>query len=296
MGKRFAGAHLPTARSLRQPENRPTRKSTLKMAASPLINVMVSAARKAGRSLNRDFGEVEHLQVSVKGPSNFVSAADHRAEEIIFTELSRAREGYGFLMEERGEVPGKDKTHRWIVDPLDGTTNFLHSIPIFAVSIALEREGELVAGVIYNPVLDELYTAEKGKGAFLNDRRRLRVAARRDVSDCVVATGIPHRGRPQHGVFRKELHAMMDTVAGIRRTGSAAIDLAWTASGRFDAFWERNLQAWDIAAGIVLMREAGGFVTDLDGSGNMMESGNILAANNQIMKGLLPTITQAAKN
>jgi myo-inositol-1(or 4)-monophosphatase len=263
------------------------------MAASPLINVMVAAARKAGRSLSRDFGEVENLQVSVKGPANFVSAADHRAEDILFSELSKAREGYGFLMEERGEIPGTDKSHRWIVDPLDGTTNFLHSIPLFAISIGLEREGELVAGVIYNPALDELYTAEKGKGAFLNDRRRLRVAGRRDIAECVVATGIPHRGRPQHEIFRKELNAMMDQVAGIRRTGSAAIDLAWTAAGRFDAFWERNLKPWDLAAGIVLVREAGGTVSDLDGGEAMLETGNILAANSEIRKGLLPALRSA---
>lgn len=258
------------------------------MPASSLINVMVNAARKAGRSLARDFGEVENLQVSIKGPANFVSAADHRAEEIIYKELSKAREGYGFLMEESGVIEGADKTHRWIVDPLDGTTNFLHSIPLFAISIGLEREGELVAGVIYNPVLDELYTAEKGKGAFLNDRRRLRVAGRRDLGDCVVATGIPHRGRPQHDLFRRDLRTMMDAVAGLRRTGSAAIDLAWTAAGRFDAFWERNLKPWDVAAGIVLVREAGGKVCDLDGSENMLASGNILAANAQVQKALLP--------
>ena len=264
------------------------------MAASPLINVMVAAARKAGRSLNRDFGEVENLQVSVKGPSNFVSAADLRAEEIIYNELSKAREGYGFLMEERGVVEGADKSHRWIIDPLDGTTNFLHSIPLFAISIGLEREGELVAGVIYTPVFDELYTAEKGKGAFLNDRRRLRVAGRRELSECVIATGIPHRGRPQHEIFRKELHVLMDNTAGIRRTGSAAIDLAWTAAGRFDAFWERNLEPWDTAAGIVLVREAGGMVSDLDGADNMLFGGQIAAANSQIHKALLPTLKSAA--
>ncbi|MBU2582326.1 MAG: inositol monophosphatase [Alphaproteobacteria bacterium] len=264
------------------------------MAASPLINVMVNAARKAGRSLNRDFGEVENLQVSIKGPANFVSAADLRAEEIIFNELAKAREGYGFLMEERGEVAGADKSHRWIVDPLDGTTNFLHGIPLFAISIGLEREGELVAGVIYNPVLDELYTAEKGKGAFLNDRRRLRVAARRDVSECVVATGIPHRGRPQHDLFHQELRATMATVAGIRRTGSAAIDLAWTAAGRFDGFWERNLKPWDLAAGIVIVREAGGSCSDIEGGDKMLDHGSILAGNSDIRKSLLNALQNSA--
>ncbi len=264
------------------------------MAASALMNVMVAAARKAGRSLARDFGEVEHLQVSVKGPGNFVSAADHRAEEIIYTELAKARPGYGFLMEEGGVVEGADKTHRWIVDPLDGTTNFLHSIPLFAISIGLEREGQMVAGLIYNPISDELFAAEKGKGAFLNDRRRLRVAARRELADAVVATGIPHRGRPAHELFRREMTDVMTEVSGIRRTGSAAIDLAWTAAGRFDAFWERALQPWDMAAGICIVREAGGFVTDLDGSDRMLESGNIIAGNQNMVKSLGGLLTRAA--
>ncbi len=264
------------------------------MPASPLIKVMTDAARKAGRSLVRDFGEVEQLQVSVKGPANFVSAADHRAEEILFQELSKVRPGYGFLMEERGAIEGSDKSHRWIVDPLDGTTNFLHGIPIFCISIGLERDGQMVAGVVYNPVSDELYSAEKGKGAFLSDRRmndrRLRVAARKAIGDCVVSTGIPHRGRPGHPAFLDELGTVMKTVAGIRRTGSAALDLAWTAAGRFDGYWERNLGAWDMAAGIVLVREAGGLVTDLDGGADMIGKGHIIAANSSIQKELLPLI------
>jgi myo-inositol-1(or 4)-monophosphatase len=264
------------------------------MAVSPLIKVMTDAARKAGRSLVRDFGEVEQLQVSIKGPANFVTAADHRSEEILFTELSKVRSGYGFLMEERGEVAGSDKTHRWIVDPLDGTTNFLHSIPIFCISIGLEREGQLIAGVIYNPVSDELYTAEKGKGAFLNDRRmndrRLRVAARKSVGDAVVATGIPHRGRPGHPLFLDELGTLMREVAGIRRTGSAALDLAWTAAGRFDGYWERNLGPWDMAAGIVMVREAGGLVTDLDGGTDMLSKRSVIASNSSLHKSLLPLV------
>ncbi len=205
------------------------------------MNVMVTAARKAGRSLARDFGEVEALQVSLKGPANFVSAADHRAEDILYAELSRARPGYGLLMEERGEIKGDDATHRWIVDPLDGTTNFLHGIPLFAVSIGLERDGEMVAGLVYNPATDETFTAEKGKGAYLNDRRRLRVAARTELATAVIGTGIPHTGRPGHDLFLKELRAVMAASAGVRRTGSAALDLAWTAAGRFDGFWERGL-------------------------------------------------------
>ncbi|HVJ79105.1 MAG TPA: inositol monophosphatase family protein [Hyphomicrobium sp.] len=250
---------------------------------SPTLNVMISAARKAGRSLIRDFGEVEHLQVSIKGPANFVSAADHKAEDIIFRELSKARPGYGFLMEERGEVAGADKTHRWIVDPLDGTTNFLHSNPMFAISIGLEREGQLIAGVIYNPASDELFTAEKGKGAYMNDRR-LRVAARKSLADCLVTTGIPHRGRDNHPRFLKEMSVLMQEVAGIRRSGSAALDLAFVAAGRFDAYWERNLKPWDLAAGIVIVREAGGSVSDLAGKDKFLENGDILAANMTLHK------------
>lgn len=257
------------------------------MPASALMNVMITAARKAGRSLTRDFGEVEHLQVSIKGPANFVSAADHKAEDIIYRELSKARPGYGFVMEERGEIAGDDKTHTWIVDPLDGTTNFLHGIPLFSISIGLEREGELVAGLVYSPVSDEMFTAEKGKGAYLNDRRRLRVAARKTLGDAVIATGIPHRGRPGHPHFQAEMSAIMPEVAGLRRTGSAALDLAWTAAGRFDGYWERNIRPWDIAAGAVLVREAGGFVTDVDGSERMLGSGNVLAGNAAIHKALL---------
>jgi myo-inositol-1(or 4)-monophosphatase len=256
---------------------------------SPTLNVMISAARKAGRSLNRDFGEVEQLQVSIKGPANFVSAADHKAEDIIFKELNKARPGYGFVMEERGVIEGGDKSHRWIVDPLDGTTNFLHSNPLFAISIGLEREGQLVAGVIYNPVSDELFTAEKGKGAFMNDRR-LRVAGRKTLADALLTTGIPHRGRTGHARFLKEMGTLMQEVTGIRRTGSAALDLAFVAAGRFDGYWERNLQSWDLAAGIVIVREAGGFVSDLDGAERMLETGDVIAANKAIHQLLLPFV------
>jgi myo-inositol-1(or 4)-monophosphatase len=247
---------------------------------------MFAAARKAGRSLARDFGEVEHLQVSLKGPGNFVSAADHRAEQILFDELSRARHGYGFMMEERGFVEGPDKTHLWIVDPLDGTTNFLHSIPHFAISIGLQREGELIAGLIYNPANGDVFTAEKGKGAFLNDRR-IRVAARSRLDDCVVVTGIPHRGRQGQENYLSQLTAVMPAVSGIRRSGSAALDLAWVAAGRFDAYWELAIQPWDMAAAIVILREAGGFVSDLSGGKAMMETGNIVAGNESVQRALL---------
>ena len=261
------------------------------MPASALMNVMISAARKAGRSLARDFGEVEQLQVSVKGPANFVSAADHKAEDIIYKELAKARPGYSFLMEERGELRGDDETHRWIVDPLDGTTNFLHGIPHFAISIGLEREGVMVAGVVYNPATDELFTAEKGKGAFLNDRRRLRVAARKTLADAVLVTGIPHRGRPGHPRFLDEMKTVMVEVAGLRRSGSAALDMAYIAAGRYDGYWERGLKAWDLAAGIVLVREAGGLVTDVNGGDEALSRGEVLAGNNYITKALMPLIT-----
>ncbi|MBV1694983.1 MAG: inositol monophosphatase [Hyphomicrobiales bacterium] len=266
------------------------------MPASPLMSVMISAARKAGRSLTRDFGEVENLQVSVKGPANFVSAADHKAEEILFQELQKARPGYGFLMEERGAIAGADKTHRWIVDPLDGTTNFLHGVPMFAISIGLERDDQIVAGLIYNPIMDEMFMAEKGKGAFLADRsgrdRRLRVAARKTLEDCLVTVGIPHRGRTNHPRFLKEAADLMANVAGLRRTGSAALDLAWVAAGRFDAYYEYGLGAWDVAAGSVIIREAGGIVTDMAGGQDYVASGDVLAANQHVHKALLQRLAE----
>ncbi len=200
------------------------------MLHSALLNVMVKAARKAARGLKRDFGEVENLQVSLKGPGNFVTAADRRAEEVLREELLHARPGYGFIGEESGRHEGTDKTHPWIVDPLDGTTNFLHGIPQFAISIALEREGTIVAGLVYNPISDEMFLAERGKGAFLNDRR-LRVAARRRLDDALIACGLPHRGRGDLGLFRKEFSAVQERVAGLRRFGAAALDLAWHCRG-----------------------------------------------------------------
>jgi myo-inositol-1(or 4)-monophosphatase len=262
------------------------------MPASALMNVMLGAARKAGRSLARDFGEVEQLQVSLKGPANFVTAADTRAEEILHKELTHARPGYGLLMEERGEVVGADRTHRFIVDPLDGTTNFLHGIPLFAISIALEREDELIAGLIYNPASNEVFTAERGKGAFLNDRR-LRVAARTELADCVLVTGIPHRGKTGHDLFLKELQAVMASTAGVRRSGAAALDLAWVAAGRFDGFWERALRPWDLAAGIVILREAGGYITDTEGKDRMLDTGGVVAGNEAIHRKLLKLLKTA---
>lgn len=259
------------------------------MAYSALMRVMVEAARKAGRSLARDFGEVQNLQVSMKGPSDYVSQADRKAEEIIYTELARARPGYSFLMEERGVVEGEDSQHRWIVDPLDGTTNFLHGIPMFAVSIALERQGQLQAALVYNPAMDELFTAERGGGAFMNDRR-LRVAGRARLSDSVIANGIPHLGRGHHGNALLELRNVMGEVSGIRRMGAAALDLAWVAAGRFDGFWEIGLSPWDMAAGILLIKEAGGFVSDRQGGQAMMETGDVVTGNEAIHRLLLKTL------
>jgi myo-inositol-1(or 4)-monophosphatase len=210
------------------------------MLRSALLNVMIGAARKAARPLQRDFGEVEKLQVSLKGPANFVTAADRRAEETLRAELTRARPSYGFLGEEGGRHQGSDQTHTWIVDPLDGTTNFLHGIPQFAISIALERSGTIVAGLVYNPVSDELFTAERGKGAFLNDQR-LRVASRKRLAEAVVACGLPHYGHGDIALGQRELVAVQEKVAGLRRFGSASLDLAFTAAGRFDGYWERSL-------------------------------------------------------
>jgi myo-inositol-1(or 4)-monophosphatase len=255
---------------------------------------MVQAARKAARGLKRDLGELERLQVSVKGPGNFVTAADHRAERILHEELAKARPAYGFLGEEGGRIQGSDPNHNWIVDPLDGTTNFLHGIPHFAISVALEREQSVVAGLIYNPATEEFYTAERGKGAFFNDRR-IRVAARRHLNDAVIACGLPHFGRGDLTQFGKEISGVQEKVAGLRRFGSAALDLAWVAAGRFDGYWERNLSPWDMAAGLLLVREAGGFVNDLDGGDAMLEKGHILAANEFIQSAMLKLLREAGR-
>ena len=250
---------------------------------SALLQVMMEAARKAGRKLARDFGEVGELQVSKKGPADFVSAADLKAEETLSQELMKARPGYSFHGEERGLIEGTDKTHTWIVDPLDGTTNFLHAIPHFAINVALEREGTgVVAAVTYNPITNELFWAEKGKGAFLNAEKRLRVAARRNLEDTVLGTGIPFAGRPGHGQFLKELHQVSQRVAGVRRFGSAALDLAYVAAGRFDGFWERGLKPWDTAAGSLLITEAGGTITAVDGETFSLTEGSVLAASSEL--------------
>jgi myo-inositol-1(or 4)-monophosphatase len=243
-----------------------------------LLKVMSDAARKAARGLNRDFGELSELQVSRKAPADFVSAADIKAEQAVFEALEKARPGYSFLGEERGLVEGTDKTHTWIVDPLDGTTNFLHAIPHFAINIALQREGAIVAAVTYNPITNELFWAEKGKGCFVNDKR-LRVAGRKHLDESVLGTGIPFLGHGQHARFLKELHQISQRVAGVRRFGAASLDLAYVAAGRLDGFWERDLKPWDMAAGLLMIQEAGGKVTDMDGTDDPLGSGTICAAN-----------------
>ncbi|ENZ83153.1 MULTISPECIES: inositol monophosphatase family protein [Caulobacter] len=249
---------------------------------SALLNVMIDAARKAARGLARDFGEVTELQVSKKGAADFVTNADLKAEQTLFEILTKARPGYGFLGEERGMVEGTDKTHTWIVDPLDGTTNFMHAIPHFAVNIALQREGEgVVAGVTYNPITNDLFWVEKGKGAFLGAEKRLRVAARRNLEESVLATGVPFAGKPGHGQFLKELHQVSQKVAGVRRFGAASLDLAWVAAGRFDAYWERNLQPWDVAAGVLMVQESGGKVTTIDENDHDVVAGKSILASNQ---------------
>lgn len=258
------------------------------MARSALLNVMVQAVSKAGRSLTRDFNEVENLQVSLKGPGDFVSAADTQAEKVLRKELDRARPGYSFLMEESGFLD-RGSEHRWIVDPLDGTLNFLHALPVFAVSVALESRGELVAGVIYNPLSEELFTAEKGKGAYVNDRR-MRVSARRELHEAVIASGIPALSKTGHGEALRIQRDLMMQTAGLRATGSAALNLAWLAAGRFDGYFETGLSPWDVAAGMLMVREAGGYVSEPDPKASIYESGRIIAGNDYIHK-KLRTIT-----
>jgi myo-inositol-1(or 4)-monophosphatase len=245
---------------------------------SAILNVMTKAVDKAARALKRDFGEVEQLQVSQKGPSDFVSNADHKSERILREELSKARPTFGFLAEESGAHAGTDPEHRWLIDPLDGTTNFLHGLPHFAISVALEKAGEVVAGVIYDPIKNEMFVAEKGSGAFMNDRR-LRVSARKSLGDSLMATGIPFRGHGDPVIFARQLEFAMRETAGVRRFGSAALDLAYVAAGRYEAFWEEGLSPWDVGAGILLVREAGGYVSDLKGGQTMLHGRSILATN-----------------
>ncbi len=251
------------------------------MQGSANLNLMIKAARKAGRSLVKDFREVENLQVSVKGAGEFVSRADLAAEKIIRDELLGARPTYGWLGEETGEADGADPTRRWIVDPLDGTTNFLHGLPHFAVSIALEHKGEIVAGVVFDPAKDELFWAEKGAGAWMNETR-IRVSGRRNMSEALLATGIPFGAKKTLPAMMRDLARLMPATAGVRRWGVVALDLAYVAAGRFDGFWEREIYPWDMAAGMILVREAGGFAEALREGRDIFESGTILAGNGEL--------------
>ena len=245
---------------------------------SALINAMELSARKAARKLLRDFNEVEHLQVSRKGPADFVTQADLTSEATLREELSRLRPDFGFILEEGGVIEAKDGDHYWVVDPLDGTTNFLHGLPHFSISIGVKAGKDIIAGIILDPVKDELFWAEKGQGAFINGHR-LRVSSRKKMADCIFATGIPFTGKSGHDDFLKEAAEVMAVSAGIRRFGVASLDLAYVAAGRFDGFWEQNLAEWDIAAGIIIAREAGAMVSQLNGGNKMLEKGDILATN-----------------
>lgn len=248
------------------------------MQGSANLSLMIKAARKAGRSLVKDFREVENLQVSSKGPGDFVSKADREAERIIREELTAARPNYGWLGEETGAAEGTDPTRRWIVDPLDGTTNFLHGLPHWAISIALEHKGEIVAGVVFDAAKNEMFYAEKGAGAFMNDQR-LRVSGRGRMIEAIFATGVPFGGRPTLPATLQDLARLMPACAGVRRWGAAALDLAYVAAGRYDGYWERGLNPWDVAAGVVLVREAGGFVAPIRGEDSPVESGALIAGN-----------------
>jgi myo-inositol-1(or 4)-monophosphatase len=252
---------------------------------SPLINIMQKAAKKASRGLRRDFNELENLQVKTKGPANFVTASDIRSQKIIYDELSYAKPDWSFVMEESKPIENKNIKARFIVDPIDGTTNFMHGNPNFAISIAAEINDRLEAAIIYSPITDEMFTAERGKGSFLNDKR-IRVATRKKLSESILITGIPHLGRGNKELFLKEMDMIIPEVAGIRRSGSAALDLAWIAAGRYDIFWERGLSIWDIAAGVLLVREAGGFAKGIDGSDKDLWDGNIISGNDDIILAL----------
>jgi myo-inositol-1(or 4)-monophosphatase len=266
---------------------------------SGLITVITRAARKAAPRLRRDFGEVEQLQVSRKGPADFVSMADQRAEQTIVEELRNARPDWGMLLEEGGEIEGNPDKPRWIVDPLDGTTNFLHGVPHFSISIAVEEKKpgggtEISHGLVYQPLTDEGFWAEKGRGAWLNDRR-LRVSSRKDLSECLIGTGIPHCGRGAPEEWAKIYDAVGSQVSGIRRFGSAALDLAWVAAGRMDGFWEDDLDRWDTAAGLLLIKEAGGFVTDYRGSDRVFERREYVAGSAAIHSKLQKLVAGALR-
>lgn len=252
------------------------------MQGSANLNVMIKAARLAARSLQKDFREVEQLQVSSKGPGDFVSRADRAAQQIIKDELMSTRPNYGFLGEEEAEIVGKDPTRRWIVDPLDGTTNFLHAMPHWAISIALEFKGEIVAGVVYDVPKDEMFFAEKGAGAWLNDTQRLRVSARKKMSESVFSAGFPPDGGRYLPAVLRDLARLMPMCSGMRRNGAASLDLCWVAAGRFEGYWEYNLKPWDIAAGILIAREAGAFVEPIRKDQSLLDEGHLICGTEAI--------------
>ena len=257
--------------------------------SDPYINAMFLAARKASKGLIRDFGEVENLKVSLKGVSDFVSLADIRAERLLIKELSTLFPKINILAEETGEINNSDDDIRWIIDPLDGTTNFVFSIPHFSVSIALEKNGEVIAGIVYQPLTDEFFWAVKGKGAFCNNQR-MRVSNKEKFEECLIGTGIPHKGMSGHNEYIPGLQKIMSEVSGIRRLGAASLDLVYVAAGRFDGYWERNLKIMDIASGALIVKEAGGMVTDFDGKENFLKNGRVVASNFKIHSKLLSTI------
>ena len=261
---------------------------------SPIMTIMMRASEKAARSLLRDFNEVEHLQVSRKGPGDFVSAADRRSEEIIYAELSKARPDYAFLMEESGVKGNKDSDFRWIIDPLDGTSNFLHGLPHWCISIALEHNGEIVAGLVHDPVKDEIFSAEKGKGAFMS-RRRLRISGRDTAEASMIAIGQPSHSQAKRDLFNAEYKAMQMAGFGLRRFGAAALDLAYVGAGRFDGYWERGLKPWDVAAGYLIAKESGGFISDIDDKKkNPVDTGNVLVANERLYEPMKKVLKTAA--
>ena len=249
--------------------------------SSANINVMVKACRKAAKTLIRDFGEIENLQVSIKGPGDFVTASDKKVEKILIDELQKARPNYSILSEEIGKI-NNDESFKWIIDPIDGTSNFLHGIPHFAISIGLEHDGEIICGIIYDPIKDEMFVAEKGNGSYLNNQR-IRVSSRSKLENCIIFTGGPKIGVKNRELFLKEYNNVSSKVpTSIRKLGSASLDMAYVAAGRCDGFWQRDLKYWDIAAGIILVRESGGFVTDFKGEKGYMQNKTILVTNSKI--------------
>ena len=261
---------------------------------TPIMTIMIAAIRKAARGVQRDYGEISGLQISVKGPADFVTNSDKKAEKILREELLKARPTYGVLGEENPETKGQDPDHRFIIDPIDGTFNFMHALPLFALTIALERKGEIVAGVTYNPITDELFHAEKGTGAFVNNKR-MRVGARKELSDAMLFCGLPNRADKNHDLQRKELAVMQTKTAGLRSIGSTALDMAYTAMGRFDGGWAHGLKAWDMAAGLLFIRESGGFVNGLGGEANALHTGGYVCGNADLLPQIKSALDEAGK-